>query len=126
MRKNKPEETQKLPQKLKQLRAQKGWSQGQLAKRMDINVKQISKYERGTSFPTVDVIVKLAKAYSISIDALIFDDRKIDMNNITNHDLLKRFDQISQLEEKSQEALITIMDALIMQHQILTMAKTKP
>ncbi len=126
MNEKRPDTSRNLPKKLKQLRDLKGWSQGQLSKIMGIHVKQISKYERGVSFPTVDVLIKISKAYGITLDDLILDEKRIDVTDIRNPDLLQRFDQASRLEEEFQTALLTVIDALIMQHQIKNMANKKP
>ncbi|MCG8338100.1 MAG: helix-turn-helix domain-containing protein [Proteobacteria bacterium] len=123
MKRNRPNVSKDLPAKIKQFRESKGWSQGQLANETGIHIKQISKYERGISFPTVDVLIKLVQAFGIALDDLVFDDRHATLDEITNPDLLKRFEEIGKLDKKSQEALITIMDALIAQHKIKKAAK---
>ncbi len=118
MYEKRPEVAKDLPMRLRDLRNYKGWSQGQLAKRTGIDAKQISKYERGVSFPTVDIMVKLVTAYEISLDDLVFDRRTIDFKDIPNKELINRFDQISRLDNETQKALIMIMDGMIMKQQI--------
>ncbi len=118
MAENRHEASKNLPKRLRQFRDLKGWSQGQLAKKTGIYVKQISKYERGTSFPTVEVLIKLSMAFRVTLDDLVFDEKRIGRNELDDPELIKRFDQIKNLEERSQEALLTVMDALIMQHTL--------
>jgi transcriptional regulator with XRE-family HTH domain len=62
-----------FPQKLATLRKKKGLSQQALADLIDLHVIQISRYETGSSQPTLDVIRKLAKVLNCTADELIFD-----------------------------------------------------
>ncbi len=55
-----------------------------MAKRLGIDPQPISKYERGVIFPIVDMMTKLAKVFGVNLDDLIYDDRKIEMNQIKN------------------------------------------
>jgi len=41
-----------------------------------IHVTQLSRYESGSSQPTLDVIRKIAVALSVSADELIFDENE--------------------------------------------------
>ena len=41
----------KLPDKLKKLRQNRGWSHGQLGNKLGVKVQLISKYARGVVYP---------------------------------------------------------------------------
>ena len=123
MKEKRPIVSKNLPSRIRELRSLKGWSQGQLALKVQVDSKQISKYERGVIFPSVDMMIKLAKAFGISLDDLIFDNRKIDLSEIPNQELVKRFDKICELNEESQKALILIMDGLIKKQQLEELAQ---
>ena len=49
----------KLPNKLKELRKKKGWSQARLAERIHIDRTTYCKYENGTVTPPVDICIYL-------------------------------------------------------------------
>ena len=55
---------------IKYLRSVKRWSQEDLALEAEVNKNYISDLERGTRNPTVKVLEKIAKAFSISLSEL--------------------------------------------------------
>jgi transcriptional regulator with XRE-family HTH domain len=60
-----------LGEKLKLLRKEKGWSQDELAFHAQIDGRQVSRYENDRVMPSIEVIIKIAKAYEVSIDYLL-------------------------------------------------------
>ena len=53
------------------LRKGKGWSQEDLADKLDISRQAVSKWEVGTSTPDIDNLMKLSKLFSKPIDELV-------------------------------------------------------
>ena len=102
-----------FPAKLKELRKNKGWSQGQLAKKIDADLQRISKYERGVIWPTMELMVKLAKVFDVSIDFLIRDDQNTAVTKIRNQKLLNRLEAINNLPQEDQETVVSFLDAFI-------------
>ena len=52
-----------IGERITQLRKAKNLSQDELAKQIDSSRVMIGKYERGDNSPSLEVIVKLAKAF---------------------------------------------------------------
>ncbi|RMB01919.1 helix-turn-helix domain-containing protein [Eilatimonas milleporae] len=52
-------------------REKRGWSQEELAGRLQCSVFTISHIERGKGFPTLDTLFKLMKAFAVSADTLL-------------------------------------------------------
>ena len=102
-----------FPAKLKELRKNKGWSQGQLAKKIDADLQRISKYERGVIWPTMELMVKLAKIFDVSIDFLIRDDQNTAVTKIRNQKLLNQLEAINNLPQEDQETVVSFLDAFI-------------
>jgi len=102
-----------FPAKLKELRKNKGWSQGQLAKKIDADLQRISKYERGVIWPTMELMVKLAKVFDVSIDFLIRDDQNTAVTKIRNQKLLNHLEAINNLPQEDQETVVSFLDAFI-------------
>jgi putative transcriptional regulator len=57
---------------LPQLRAERGWSQGDLAERLSVSRQTINALERGKYDPSLPLAFKIAKLFDRSIEA-IFD-----------------------------------------------------
>jgi transcriptional regulator with XRE-family HTH domain len=62
---------QRLKQNMQRLRAEKGWSQEELADRSGLHRTYISGVERGVRNPTVTVVEKIAKALDVPFAALL-------------------------------------------------------
>lgn len=102
-----------FPKKLKELRTQKGWSQGQLGKKIGADLQRISKYERGVMWPTMELMVRLAKIFDVTVDFLVRDDKKAAVGKIKNQDLLNQLEQINDLPDEDQKAVVSFLDAFI-------------
>ncbi len=107
-----------FPTKLKQLRNSKGWSQGQLANQIGIEANRVSKYERGVLWPTLELMVRIAKAFNVSVDYLVRDDRDIAINKIQNQQLLQQLEQLDDLPKQYQETLVSVLEAFIKRYQL--------
>lgn len=57
--------------RIKQLREQAGYSQAQLAKRLDVTRSSVNAWEMGLSMPTTQCVVALAKLFHVSADYLL-------------------------------------------------------
>lgn len=61
-----------LGSRIVQYRQRRGWKQSELARRSSISPDRLSKLERGERTPRFTEIVRLAEAFEISLDALVF------------------------------------------------------
>ena len=62
--------------KIKTLREEAGYSQAQLAKKLDVTRSSVNAWEMGLSTPTTHYVVELAKLFHISTDYLLGLDNK--------------------------------------------------
>lgn len=60
-----------LPEKLKLLRVKYGYSQKQVADKVNISPSIISGYETGERTPSTDVLLSLSNIYNCSVDYLL-------------------------------------------------------
>ena len=77
---------------LKYYRKVKCLSQEQLAEKVDISVKHLSKIERGLSFVSAELLEKLSASLEISVAQLFCKANK----KIFNDNMLEKFDRISE------------------------------
>lgn len=64
------DEKQMLGKRIKELRGRRGYSQEVLSERMGVSAKYLSSVERGKENPTLDLLVKLAKALKVDLGDL--------------------------------------------------------
>ena len=62
---------QTLGRMISSLRKEKGMTQLELAEKMGVTDKAVSKWERDLSFPDINSIPKLAEVFEVSIDELM-------------------------------------------------------
>lgn len=65
-----------LPKKLKELRTKYGFSQKELAERLDISPSIVSGYETGERTPSIDVLLSISYVYGCSVDYLVGKENK--------------------------------------------------
>ena len=63
-----------LAEKIMKLRKQQGWSQEDLAVKLNISRQSVSKWESGASIPDLDKIIKLSDLFGVSTDFLLKDE----------------------------------------------------
>lgn len=63
-----------LPEKLTQLRKEKGLTQASLAETLNVSRQAISRWEVGTAVPSTDNLKVLSDLYGVSVDYLLNDN----------------------------------------------------
>ena len=64
----------RLSQNIAGLRHAAGWSQEELAARLDVTRQSVSKWESGQSVPDAERLVKLSELFGVSVDFLLKGD----------------------------------------------------
>lgn len=84
---------------LRQLRTERGYTQAQLAKKLNKSKSIICKYESGQKLPSLETLIDISSLFNVSLDYLTnLDKRKtISINNLTDtqaaiiHTLINEF-----------------------------------
>ena len=113
-----------FPKKLRQLREGRGWSQGQLAKKIGADVNRVSKYERGVIWPTLEFIVRMALIFEVSVDYLVRETDNVPLDKIEHPDLFRQFEKVSHLPETDIKTVLSIMDAVVKRHHHQSIAQS--
>lgn len=93
---------------LKRLRTEREISQEDMAKKIKVHANHLSRYERGLSAPSIEVVEKIAKLLEVSIDELVFGSVNERMEkNIADRELLTIFKKVQALEPQQ---LFTVKD----------------
>ena len=61
------------------LRRYYGWTQAELARKLNVTGKTVSKWENGGGYPDVTLIPLLAETFGVSIDFLMNSGENIDV-----------------------------------------------
>jgi transcriptional regulator with XRE-family HTH domain len=62
--------------RLVELRKKRGWTQEEVAKKLNVSAQAVSKWEKDVSLPDIALITKLAEVFETSTDYLLGYDRQ--------------------------------------------------
>ncbi len=62
-------------EKLQALRKAQGWSQEELAQRINVSRQALSKWESGASVPDTENVIALSRLFGVPTDYLLLDER---------------------------------------------------
>lgn len=87
-----------LGEKIAQLRRKNGWSQEELADKMEVSRQAVSKWESNQTTPDLERILRLSSLFGVTIDYLLKDDAAPEIPR-------------AEAEEDPQISLISLADA---------------
>jgi len=115
-----------LAKKIVQLRKERNLTQKELASIVGVHFSHMSRYERGISLPSIDVVKKLAQMFHVSADYLLFDDGQAMVRaSIADQELLQQFERLSRMSEREKTAVKTVLEAMILKHHLEGMLGVK-
>ena len=105
-----------LGDKIRLLRTEQGISQKELAKRVGVDQKQISRYENGTYEPSLAVVEKLSGAFGVTVDFLIRgkETKALEGFGIRDRDLYVYCQSIDKLNPEKRKAIKYILKSVIL------------
>ena len=91
-----------LGHKLKTLRLQHDMTQAQLASKLGLTKSVVSAYETGLRLPSYDVLIHLAKIFSVSTDYLLGHESKheLDLSGLTESEINALLNLIKAMKAK--------------------------
>jgi len=95
--------------KIMTLRKKFNLSQSELAKKVEVSRTIIGNYERNENAPSVDILLKIAKTFDVSIDYLIGE------GSLSTYDkaILKRINDIEHLPNEDKQHIFYLIDNLV-------------
>ena len=67
---------QKIGRFLRELRSEQGLTQAQVAERLNVSNRSVSRWENGTTMPDFDLLMQLSDCYNIEVGELLDGERK--------------------------------------------------
>ena len=101
-----------IQERLISLRHERDLTQQQMADAIGVHVNQVRRYEAATTQPSLDVIKKIATAFNVTTDWLLFSDHERDLPN----GLQLKFEAVSQMSEEDQRTIQSLIDGMILKH----------
>ncbi|MCU7951917.1 MAG: helix-turn-helix domain-containing protein [gamma proteobacterium symbiont of Bathyaustriella thionipta] len=111
-------------ERLKLLRASRNITQARLAGLLEVDPRVYNRWERGLATPQFDTIIKIANILQVSIDELAGRKEAEDSSKIHNHELSNLYQQVDNLPDEDQKALILVIDSFIKKAQMLKVVGT--
>ncbi len=102
-----------LSEKITYLRKRKGWSQEQLAGKLEVSRQAVYKWEAGISQPEIDKLKKISKLFDISFNELLDDELDITITSDT------RISEGALAEDNGQADATVLADEAVIAEPIL-------
>ena len=102
-----------LAENLKVLRKRKGFSQEELAVRINVVRQTVSKWEKGLSVPDADALVKLAEVLGVSTSELLGEEVKNEGNSLEVAEQLSKIAALMAIQMQRKQQLIRIIVSII-------------
>ena len=102
-----------LAENLKILRKQKGFSQEELAVRVNVVRQTVSKWEKGLSVPDADIVVKLAEVLDVSVNELLGEEIKSDDKKLEVAEQLAKLNALLAIQmQRRQQVRKTVLNII--------------
>jgi transcriptional regulator with XRE-family HTH domain len=103
-----------LGKRIQELRKENGFTQQELAKKINISHPQIVRYENKGVQPPADVLARIADIFDVSIDYLVNGDKSNRAEQtLKDAELIKQFKQLDQLPDDEKNSILKVVNALI-------------
>jgi transcriptional regulator with XRE-family HTH domain len=99
-----------LGQRLTELRKKKGWTQEELAKKLNVSPQAVSKWEKDVSFPDVTLLTTIAETFDTSIDYLLGHEKhpSVDVASKNKKDMDRMVFRINVLSSEGDKVKVNL------------------
>lgn len=106
---------EEVGQRIRALRLERGFSQVELARLMDVHQTNVSAIERGLRALTIHQMLKVARALKVSTDQVLTGKAhtKPTPNGQIDRRFLRRLQKIDKLSKRDQQSLLGTIDAFL-------------
>ncbi|MGE5598035.1 MAG: helix-turn-helix domain-containing protein [Bacteroidota bacterium] len=114
-----------LGSRIRHLRKNKDWSQAQLAAKLGVHQKHVSRYETEECRPSFDVLLKIAELFGVTTDYLLSEEpdpveeeSAEPLPVIRDRDLLGLFEKVDRLPEDDRRLARDILEAILARAEV--------
>lgn len=101
-----------LSEKVKAYREEKGWNQGELAKKTGLTQGAISQIENKKRMPSLLVLKKIGSVFNTSVEKLIGEPIYENVDEERLREFYERYQMIDELSEEKQKVVLDILKQL--------------
>lgn len=99
--------------RLKALRTEAGWSQAELADKIDSDARQVSRYENNKVAPGLEAVIRIAQTFNVTVDYLLFDNAERQPLNAPSNIVDARLADLDQLTDDERATITKVIEALV-------------
>lgn len=99
--------------KLLEIRRSQGLTQQGLADAAQLHINQVRRYETGAAQPTLEGLIKLAKALHVSLDELVFEENERGPSN----KMKLLFEAVEQLSDHEQSIIQELLEGMLVKYE---------
>ena len=100
---------------LERIRKDKKVSQAKLGAALGLTQQMVSSYEKGTSSPNIEVLVKIADYFNVSLDALVGHVVNTPSANSPKARLSRYFEKLSDVDK---DKCLTIIQTILQDREL--------
>lgn len=89
----------KIGEAISKLRKGKGWTQNELAQKLQVSDKAISKWESGKGDPSIEFFPRLAEVFDVTIDYLMTGKKQENVEPMSKMELCAKKDDVEMYKE---------------------------
>lgn len=104
-------------ERLGKLRLEKGLSQAELGRRLEVHRSVVASYETNRAFPSVAVLKKMAELFRVSVDWLLFDEPPA-RDVIRDKELLDYCAKADHLERRERSQIKDFIDGVLARNEL--------
>lgn len=105
-----------INQTIKNLRSSRGWTQAELAEKLNTTQKTIATYETSTRLPSLEKLIQIAQVFGVSTDAILgvkkITVKETAKNTHKNKRSVKAQNLFEKLHPNDQRSLLKQIKAL--------------
>jgi transcriptional regulator with XRE-family HTH domain len=102
--------------RIRDMREQRGWTQHELAEKLDVKRTSVANYEQGINFPPLPILEKLAQVFGVSLDGLVWAAEAPD-HAIQDRELLAFFKRIDRLNYRAKAVILEVLEAMLLKEE---------
>ena len=104
---------EQIGERIARLRKERGFTQTEMAKQIEVSQSLVASYEVGTVRLSVDIAAKIAKALKVTTDELVGLKNDKQQEALPNRRILRRLIRFDTLPKRKQDALLQTIDAVL-------------